>query len=224
MVENVPIVLIHRKKICKHKSLAYLRKDLLEEWDYENNDKINLNSKKISISSTKLAYWICKNNKNHKWSTRIQKRTDQNHGCPFCSNKTETKLYDWLKTIYPNLNVQQQVKYYWCVNEDTDRQLPFDFAVEDYKLIIELDGDQHFKQISNWQNPEEQKKRDIYKMKCALNNGYSLIRILQDDVYHDKVDWQYILEELIDNFKNKRYDKPTVIYLSENHEYDTYHL
>ena len=35
------------------------------------------------------------------------------------------------------------------------------------KIIIELDGPQHFIQIMNWKSPEETRKGDIYKMKCA---------------------------------------------------------
>jgi len=35
-------------------------------------------------------------------------------------------------------------------------------------------------------------------MKCANDNNFSVIRILQDDVYHDKFDW---LNELITNIE-----------------------
>jgi hypothetical protein len=36
-------------------------------------------------------------------------------------------------------------------------------------------------------------------MKCANDNNYSVIRIIQDDVYNDKYDW---LKELYKNIKN----------------------
>ena len=60
-------------------------------------------------------------------------------------------------------------------NEGTNCYLPFDFILEEQKIIIELDGNQHFVQVNNWANPEETLKRDKYKMKKANDNGYSVI-------------------------------------------------
>ena len=70
--------------------------------------------------------------------------------------------------------------------DKNNRYMPYDFVIEEYKVIIELDGIQHFKQVSNWDSPEETQLRDKYKMEKANANGYSVIRILQDDVYNDK--------------------------------------
>ena len=50
-------------------------------------------------------------------------------------------------------------------------------GVNDYKLLLEIDGRQHFQQIKNWKSPEETQERDIYKMKLALEHGYSILRI-----------------------------------------------
>jgi len=61
--------------------------------------------------------------------------------------------------------------------------------LEDLNIIIEQDGPQHFNQIGNWASPELTKINDLYKMKCANENGYSVIRILQKDIWHDKYDW-----------------------------------
>jgi hypothetical protein len=66
-------------------------------------------------------------------------------GCPLCFNKTEAKLYDKLQPIYPPL--LKQFKRDWCKNIYC---LPFDFAFEENKLIVELDGEQHFIQV--WKN------------------------------------------------------------------------
>ena len=61
-----------------------------------------------------------------------------------------------------------------------------------------LDGPQHFRQVSNWGNYEENQKKDIYKMKCANENGFSVIRLLQEDVLFDKYDWLSQITENID--------------------------
>jgi len=105
--------------------------------------------------------------------------------CPNCKHKTEKKLLLILQKEY---NVKTQVKYEWCKNNITNRYLPFDFEI-DSNIIIELDGNQHFKQILNWKPPEIQRDNDKYKMKCALQNKKHIIRILQNDVYYDKNDW-----------------------------------
>jgi very-short-patch-repair endonuclease len=82
--------------------------------------------------------------------------------------------------------LETQFKRDWCKNK---QHLPFDFCIPEFNIIIELDGRQHFDQVSNWSTPEEQFANDKYKEKCANENGYSVIRILQEDVFYDRYDW-----------------------------------
>ena len=137
--------------------------------------------------------------------------------CSFCVNKTESILFDILKDKYTLL--KRQYKVDWCKNI---RYLPFDFVIEDKKIIIELDGKQHFKQIGKWLSPEDTRKNDLYKMKCANDNGFSVIRILQDDVYKNKYDW---LNELIHNIeKNTNENMIQNIYMCKNNEYKDFDI
>jgi very-short-patch-repair endonuclease len=85
----------------------------------------------------------------------------------------------------------------WCKNPLTSRHLPFDFVLRDKKIIIELDGPQHFFQVSNWISPDEQFERDRYKERCANENGYFVIRLLQEDVWSDRYDWMMELRDII---------------------------
>jgi very-short-patch-repair endonuclease len=94
--------------------------------------------------------------------------------------------------------------------------LPYDFILED-KIIIELDGPQHFKQVSNWQPPEETHLNDLYKMKCAKDNGYSIIRLLQTDVFYDTYDWLTKLRENIEKIKLDQHVQN--VYMCKNNEY-----
>ena len=112
--------------------------------------------------------------------------------CNICTNKTEKKLYDYLINLYPN--IIKEFKADWCKNIN---HLPFDFCIPDYKIIIELDGRQHFVQVSNWKSPDETQKIDKYKMEKANENNYSVIRIIQEDVLFDSIDWQNQLEQNI---------------------------
>jgi very-short-patch-repair endonuclease len=79
------------------------------------------------------------------------------------------------------------------------RHLPFDFCIEEHKIIIELDGEQHFKQVLNWSDPETQMKNDVYKMNCAFEEDFNVIRIERLVVWNNKKGW---IEELINNIND----------------------
>jgi len=61
-------------------------------------------------------------------------------------------------------------------------------------------------------------------MEKANTNGYSVIRILQDDVYYNKYDWKKDLIETIEKFKTNIDNNIKVenIYLCKNNEYKIY--
>jgi very-short-patch-repair endonuclease len=111
-------------------------------------------------------------------------------------------------------DVEREYKFSWCKNI---KELPFDFVLLHEKIIIELDGPHHFRQVSNWGKFEDNQKRDLYKMKCANENGFSVIRILQQDVLYDKYDW---FTELADNI-DKIYQEKRIqnIYMCLKDEY-----
>ena len=134
------------------------------------------------------------------------------HGCPSCINKTEYKFYEKIKEIYPT--IKRQYKVEWCKNK---QRLPFDFSIEELKIIIELDGEQHFTQVSNWTSPETQIENDKYKTDCANQNGFSVIRLLQDDVYNDKFDWFNEIQKSVSKIITTQ--KIHNIYICKNNEY-----
>lgn len=140
-------------------------------------------------------------------------QTPNNHlrgtGCPSCSIKTEGKLRLALQSRYPSLQIQ--------FNQDWCQRKRFDFCIPEHNIIVELDGPQHFRQISNWQSPEDQFETDKYKEKCANDNNYSVIRLLQEDIWLDKYDWCKELCDAIEEIKLG--DDIINIYLCKNNEY-----
>nr|AEX62473.1 hypothetical protein mv_L268 [Moumouvirus Monve] len=147
-------------------------------------------------------------NKGHIFKARIDSIT-RGRWCPRCVNKTEEKLHKWLEdNCY---NPKSQAKFEWCKSKT---YLPFDFCLEDFKILIELDGPQHFRQISNWESPDIVRERDIHKMKSAIYNGYTIIRLLQEDVWNDNIDWQSYLSRKIYCRKN-----PKIFFYANNDEY-----
>ena len=175
------------------------------------NDK-TVNPRMLFKSTNKKYKFDC-DKCNNPFETQL---SDISRGiwCPNCVNKTEEILFNELTKHYI---VQRQFKPNWCKNPKTNRYLPYDFILQDLIIIVEQDGPQHFKQIGNWQSPELTKINDIYKMKCANDNGYSIIRLLQKDIWHDRYNW---LQELLDNI-NKIVNEKNIqnIYMCKNNEY-----
>jgi hypothetical protein len=139
--------------------------------------------------------------------------------CPFCHLKTEASLYEYLVQRYPI--TQRQFCPSWCINSKTGHNLPFDFVIDQFHLIIELDGDQHFDQISNWESPKNTQINDKYKMYCAWNSGYSVIRLLQSEVLNDQINLDKELLPLI-----QQYEHPSLycIYNSDKEKHNIYCL
>ncbi len=113
--------------------------------------------------------------------------------CPLCVYKTEGKLFLKLKEKYNN------VKFEFTIDECKKiRLLKFDFLLQDYNIIIELDGTRHFIDIDNWGNCyKDVQETDKYKRKIANENNYSMIRIYQPDVLNNNIDCNDKLDEYI---------------------------
>jgi hypothetical protein len=114
-------------------------------------------------------------------------------GCPYCKNKTEGILQRFLDAEY---EFETQVRFDWCRFSETNNIMPVDFCVG--PILIELDGEQHFSQVSNWDSPGLTRKKDVEKIKAALVNGYFVIHLLQYDVWNDIYDWRAVLRSEID--------------------------
>jgi very-short-patch-repair endonuclease len=136
------------------------------------------------------------------------------HLCILSKNKTEKILYDWLTKNYSN--IVHQAIFNWCKKK---KKLPYDFLLNFKKIIIELDGNQHFISIKKWNSfPTIVQKNDFYKMEKAIENGYKIIRIYQPDVYKNNINWKKLLTEAIKNT-----DKYTIQFISkDNNIYNNY--
>ena len=129
--------------------------------------------------------------------------------CPVCgrNNVSEGILKDILKENF-NYDIIHDRSFEWCSNNTKPKR--YDFIIEELKCIIELDGDQHFKQVSNWDSPENQLKNDIFKNQKAMENGYTMIRVYQPDIF--KRDPETILKLIL---SIHRYREPQLICIGE---------
>ena len=172
----------HLKGIgCKRCIRIYNIQDFIERANKIHNNLYDYSQCKYEKSIVPMKI-ICK-------ECGIFKQSANSHlngsGCPLCVNKTENKLYKYLKSKYPI--VKREFKLDDC---KLKKYLPFDFCIPDKKTIIELDGRQHFIHVNWWKNiPEYNIKRDIFKMQKAKTNGYKIIRIFQEDVFKNNENW-----------------------------------
>lgn len=194
-------------KECYNKSFASHEK--AKFWSSKNKD-----NPRHLFQGNSDKYWFNCDKCNRDFETVLY-NVKSGYWCPYCVNKTETKLYSIMKELFPS--IIHQFKVDWCKNKT---YLPFDFCIPEYKIIIELDGPQHFTQVMDWKTPEEQFITDIYKERCANENDYSIIRILQNDVLLEKYNWLKELCETIEELKNG--DEIANVYLCKNKEYDLF--
>lgn len=138
------------------------------------------------------------------------------HWCPNCKYKTEKKLLKWLKDNYTD--IKYQCKYEWCKSKKCSKLLSFDY--EYMNIIIELDGEQHFRKVGNWKSPEENLERDNYKMKCAIENNKHIIRIDQNIVFKDKNNWDSRLKDTISDLL--KHTTPQVRFIDIDPSYFNY--
>lgn len=74
---------------------------LMEEWDWEKNERENLDPQKLTYGSGKNANWTC--SQGHNWNTSIYHRTVRGTNCPYCSNKKILPGYNDLQSQRPDL-------------------------------------------------------------------------------------------------------------------------
>tara|TARA_B110000285_G_scaffold139174_1_gene155748 strand:+ start:49 stop:1500 length:1452 start_codon:yes stop_codon:yes gene_type:complete len=200
---------------CGHNMKIFSTNEFIEEAQQIHGDTYDY-SKVVYSKMTGKVKIICRNC-NEEFEQTASNHITHRQGCSCFKKKTETKLHDALKQIYST--IIKEFKKSWCKNK---RYLPFDFCIPELKIIIELDGKQHFCDINFFPQPFiERHERDVYKEKCANENGYHTIRILQEDVWYGKNDWLENLLREIEYIKNNQYDIHNR-YICDNNEYDIF--
>ncbi len=103
-------------------------------------------------------------------------------------SKIADTTYEVLSGLYPSDNIEQEyyVRY-------KNNRLFFDFRIRSLRLLVEVQGEQHFKYNKHFHNTIEnfyaQKRRDGLKVEYCEENDLTLV------YFYDKVD--KITEELI---------------------------
>lgn len=117
----------------------------------------------------------CNNNEFEKTPNKFLIR---NQHCPVCSSlEIESKNVRVIKEFLESKNIayETEVSFEDCKNIN---YLPFDFYIEEMNLLIEYDGEQHFRA---WYDDNErllkQQSNDKIKTDWAASYGITLLRI-----------------------------------------------
>jgi very-short-patch-repair endonuclease/DNA-directed RNA polymerase subunit RPC12/RpoP len=73
---------------------------VIDTWDYEENNKLNLNPESLTLGSKKIANFKCSVAQDHLWSTKIIKR--KHHNCPYCANQ-QISISNKLTVTHPDI-------------------------------------------------------------------------------------------------------------------------
>ena len=144
-------------------SFAELFPEILKEWDYEKNNKINPLT--IKPSSVKKVFWKCA--KGHSWEAKVSYRTLRNNGCPEC--------YAPYKSSFP----EQAIYYYLSqffntVNRDSSHGYEFDIFLKDENIAIEYDG-------LYWHSSDFAKSMELRKNEYCKTHSIKLYRIKESN-------------------------------------------
>jgi len=148
---------------------------------------------------SKRMLWKCRQrprSKKHRYRLFLADRVERldwagGNGCPRCSFYGEECVASWLRA-QGLAYLREAVHPSWDATG-----WRYDFLVESLRLVIEVDGDQHFKKVNRkWTGPKEQQVRDRQKTARAVQHGYHCVRIRQWDVVHS--DWKDTLQGVVD--------------------------
>lgn len=147
-----------------------------------------------------------------------------------CLSLCEVFVQNFL--VQEMFDVRTNVGFEWSKAEICGREVQFkyDFVIEcgsrvgDLGIIIEVDGPHHFHDYYPHMSLEEVQKRDVMKMICAWERGYSVIRIDVECLCDD--DWGALLLSAIWDIlegdavgaESRKIERKNVIYIGERYD------
>lgn len=144
-------------------------------WDRKKN---GISKKDAEYRPDVVYWWTCKRGHAFRSSVCADNSKRKIRKCGLCETPNELRVYNELLNIYQIDNIVYQPTFEGCKTERGCYQ-KFDFLIESEKVLVEVDGDQHFS--------------DAYKGGCsivsdtnkavkAVKSGYKMIRIANCEV------------------------------------------
>lgn len=178
-------------KPSKSDSLGTKIPDVLNFWsDINNNTPYD-----YTVKSHQIVYWKCDNNIHDDYSRCISETVRYNFRCPICSALQKTSMLEnKVSQYFEEYGYTVKHEYQCDILPPTltgyrNQKLPYDNEIVELKLIVEVNGKQHYVANSwhlltaerNGTTMEyeflKQQERDRYKKQYALDNGYFYLEI-----------------------------------------------
>lgn len=188
-----------KKKIHPKESLGGLYPQCYEYWVQKKTTPLD-----YLPMSNKLVYWKC--DKHGEYRRKICDMVNADFVCPKCrreekESKLQKKVHEYLSSLGYTIKTE-----YDCslipINPNTNYPLPFDNEVVELKLIIEVNGEQHYKKsyYNNYSEEELLKRQQIdkFKQEYAINHGYSFL-IVPYWTNNKKESWKTIIDKKIES-------------------------
>jgi very-short-patch-repair endonuclease len=148
-------------------------------------------------------YYTCKRCGCEICQTYEDLRSKKGHGCSANKSSGEVLVEEYLKQIGVFFKTQRDTLE--CINPKTKRVMPYDFELQKNKIIIEVQGKQHFEFIEHFHgtidNFEYQQWKDEVKKEFAERVGYRVVYI----DYHQLESSEY--KTIIDAMLNLKHTK-----------------
>lgn len=136
-------------------------------------DNIKLLEPMLDVGSVENSLHLLCNCGNEWWCTF--NNFTRGTRCGKCTGKESRKMVDIDYIISPSEYEKRFVDCRW------ERPLPFDRYYENRNMLLEYDGEQHFRITSGWHSSPEHYsecvQRDSLKTEYAITNGYNFLRI-----------------------------------------------
>lgn len=178
-------------KVHKKDSFGSVYNYIMDRWSDENE----LDPYTLSPMCDKYIWLKCERGRHDDYITKINNAVKANFNCPMCINESTTsklqnKVYQYITDMYGfHIDTEFNCKLN-MINPTTNRILPYDNEIDEIKLIIEVNGLQHYESLHSWNEisskrngttPEYEleqiKYRDSLKREHAINNGYTFLEI-----------------------------------------------
>ena len=207
---NIKICQDNDCQLCFNNSFASHKRAIF--WHHTKNNALK---PRDIFKQTHKKYWFKCDDCCHDFNMAPHNIVGQGCWCPTCVFKTEKKFKNYLtnsKNVMCYIKFIHRFRPVWANLKKTHgTSYEYDFYIEfenDLKIIVEIDGAQHYKQVSNWASPLHNQIRDYIKEKLATNEEINIYRLKQEDVLSDNNDWQNKFERFVTRKKadNKEID------------------
>jgi very-short-patch-repair endonuclease len=141
--------------------------------------KIQSEHQKLIVKNRFLEYYA---EGNKPW-TKTHSHTTETIEKIF-TKRPMNKLEKFVSSILDENNIEYHFQYFLKTKDGTCKS--YDFKIKDTNILLEIDGDywhggpgveKHFYKL------EETKQNDLFKDQLAKDNGFSLIRIWESNIY-----------------------------------------